>query len=56
MEILGEGLGLHHDDLYKRFKLMQDVDAILAETSALAAQHGLDLETVRDVLLKEFGG
>jgi Fe-S oxidoreductase len=56
MEILGEGLGLHHDDLYKRFKLMQDVDAIVAETSALAAQHGLGLEEVRDVLLKEFGG
>ena len=26
------------------------------ETSPLIAEHGLDLETVRDALLQEFGG
>jgi Fe-S oxidoreductase len=56
MEILGEGLGLHAEDLYKRLKQMRDIDDIVAETAPLAAQHGLDLETVRDALLVEFGG
>jgi Fe-S oxidoreductase len=55
MEILGEGLGLHAADLYKRLKMIKDIDDIIVETSALIAEHGLDLETVRDALLHEFG-
>ncbi len=55
MEILGEGLGFAAEDLYKRWKLMREIDEIIAETSALIAERGLDLETVRDVLLAEFG-
>jgi heterodisulfide reductase subunit D len=56
MEILGEGLGIASEDLYKRLKLIGDIDAIIAETSPLIAAHGLDLDTVRDALLFEFGG
>jgi Fe-S oxidoreductase len=56
MEILGEGLGLHSEDLYKRLKLIKDVNDIIVETSPLIAEHGLDLDTVRDALLQEFGG
>jgi heterodisulfide reductase subunit D len=56
MEILGEGLGFRAEDLYKRWKAMREVDAIIAETSPLIALHGLDLETVRDALLGEFAG
>ena len=55
MEILGAGLGLHAEDLYKRLKLMGDIDDIIVETSPLIAEHGLDLDTVRDALLAEFG-
>jgi hypothetical protein len=55
MEILGEGLGLHAEDLYRRLKMIKDVDDIIVETSPLIAEHGLDLETVRDALLQEFG-
>jgi len=55
MEILGEGLGLPSEDLYKRLKLMRDIDDIIVETSPLIAAHGLDLDTVRDALLQEFG-
>ena len=54
MEILGEGLGLHAEDLYKRLKMIKDIDDIIVETSPLIAEHGLDLETVRDALLQEF--
>jgi heterodisulfide reductase subunit D len=56
MEILGEGLGLKSEDLYKRLKAIRDVDDIIVETSPLIAAHGLDLDTVRDALLQEFGG
>ena len=56
MEILGEGLGLHSEDLYKRLKLMADIDAVIAETGPAIAAHNLELDTVRDALLAEFGG
>ncbi len=55
MEILGAGLGLHAEDLYKRLKMIKDIDDIIVETSPLIAEHGLDLDTVRDTLLQEFG-
>jgi heterodisulfide reductase subunit D len=55
MEILGAGLGLHAEDLYKRLKMIKDIDDIIVETSLLIAEHGLDLDTVRDTLLQEFG-
>ena len=54
MEILGEGLGLHSEDLYKRLKMIKDIDDIIVETSPLIAAHGLDLDTVRNALLQEF--
>ncbi len=56
MEILGEGLGLKSEDLYKRLKAIRDVDDIIIETSPLIAAHGLDLDAVRDALFQEFGG
>jgi heterodisulfide reductase subunit D len=55
MEILGAGLGLHAEDLYKRLKRIGEVDEIIAETSGLIAEYGLDLDTVRDALFAEFG-
>lgn len=54
MEILGEGLGFEAEDLYKRWKLMREIDDIIAETSPLIAERGLDLETVREALFSEF--
>jgi Fe-S oxidoreductase len=55
MEILGAGLGLRAEDLYKRLKRIGEVDEIVAETAPLIAAHGLDLDTVRDALFAEFG-
>jgi Fe-S oxidoreductase len=56
MELLGEGLGLDSEDLYKRLKQIREVDDIIADSADLVAAHGLDLDTVRDALLFEFGG
>ena len=55
MELLGEGLGLDSEDLYKRLKLVGDIDEIIVETAPLIEAHRLDLDTVRDALLAEFG-
>ncbi|MGH7098897.1 MAG: heterodisulfide reductase-related iron-sulfur binding cluster [Stellaceae bacterium] len=54
MELLGRGLGIESEDLYKRLKLIHDIDAIIAETSPLIAAHSLNLDIVRDALLFEF--
>ncbi len=57
MELIGESMGIHIPDLYKRLTLMGDIDAIIADTADMIAAHGLDLETVRDVVAQDmFGG
>src|SRR2546430_15059914 len=40
LEVVGASMGLHHDDHYKRLKIKQDVDAIVADCADLAAQIG----------------
>ncbi|MGH6769592.1 MAG: (Fe-S)-binding protein, partial [Xanthobacteraceae bacterium] len=47
LEIVGASMGLHRADTYKRLKMLQDVDAVIAECQDLAAKHGLDIETTR---------
>ena len=46
-EIVGASMGLHHDDHFKRLKILQDADAILADCKDLVSKHGLDVETTR---------
>lgn len=47
LEIIGASMELAHPDHYKRLKIMQDVDAIMADCADLAAQHGLEPATAR---------
>jgi hypothetical protein len=47
LEIVGASMGIHHDDQFKRLKMMQDADAIMADCQDLIAQHGLDADTTR---------
>ena len=57
MELIGEAMGIRIPDLYKRMRLMGDVDAIISDSADLINEHGLDLEQVREVLVREvFGG
>jgi heterodisulfide reductase subunit D len=42
LEIVGESMGIRHEDHFKRLKMMQDVDAIAADCGDLIARHGLD--------------
>jgi Fe-S oxidoreductase len=50
LEIVGASMGLHHDDTYKRLKIMNDVDAIAADCHDLVTRHGLHPETTRQVI------
>jgi Fe-S oxidoreductase len=52
LEIIGESMGLHEADHYKRLKLMQDADAIIADCRDLIARHGMDAEVAREVVVK----
>ena len=52
LEIIGESMGVHEPDRYKRLKMMQDADAIIADCRDLIAQHGLDAEVARNVVIK----
>jgi heterodisulfide reductase subunit D len=52
LEIIGASMGLHEDDSYKRLKLMQDAEAIVADCGDLVAQHKLDIEEARGIVAK----
>ena len=52
LDIVGASMGLHHDDHFKRLKIMQDADAIVADCKDLIAAHGLDPALARAVVAK----
>ena len=56
MELIGESMGITHVDLFKRLKLMQDVDLILAASQEYIDDNELDAEEVREVVLKDLLG
>jgi len=56
LELVGESMGLQHPDLFKRLKIMQDVDAILQDSATLIETNGLDLDEARDVILRDMLG
>ena len=51
LELVGEAMGVDRPDLFKQWKTMQDVDRVLADSAPQIAAAGLDLETVREVLV-----
>ncbi|HEX5453418.1 MAG TPA: (Fe-S)-binding protein, partial [Stellaceae bacterium] len=56
MELIGESMGIRIPDLYKRLRLIGDIDTIIADSADLIAAYGLDLDTVRDVLAQDMRG
>jgi heterodisulfide reductase subunit D len=56
MELIGESIGIHIPDLYKRLRLIGDIDTIVADAADLIAAYRLDLDAVRDVLAGEMAG
>jgi hypothetical protein len=43
-------MGLHHEDHFKRLKMLQDIDAVAADCSDLISRHRLDPETTRQAI------
>jgi Fe-S oxidoreductase len=56
LEVVGEAMGVERPDLFKQWKVMQDVDRVLAEVGDRLADAGLDAETVRDVMIAHIFG
>jgi heterodisulfide reductase subunit D len=52
LDIVGASMGLHHDDHFKRLKIMQDADAIVADCEDLIAANGVDPAMARDMVVK----
>ncbi|MFT5446793.1 MAG: heterodisulfide reductase subunit D [Gammaproteobacteria bacterium] len=53
MEIIGESMGCSREDVFKRLKTMQDVDAILADSADMIRVHDMDLDEVREVVIQD---
>jgi heterodisulfide reductase subunit D len=51
LEVVGASMGLRHEDRYKRLKILQDADAIVADCADLIAANGLDPAQARDVVV-----
>jgi heterodisulfide reductase subunit D len=47
LEVVGASMGLAHPDHYKRLKILQDVDLVIAECSELLAHHGIRDDAAR---------
>jgi len=56
MELIGEAMGMHIPDLYKRLQLLGDIDAVIAESAAFIAMHDMDLDEVRDAIAQDMFG
>ena len=52
LDIVGASMGLHHDDHFKRLKIMQDADAIVADCKDMIAAHRIDPALAREVVVK----
>jgi hypothetical protein len=51
LELVGEAMGVERHDLFKQWKIMQDVDRVLGEVDDQVEREGLDAEMVREVML-----
>ena len=56
LELVGEAMGVERPDLFKQWKMMQDVDRVIAEVGDQVAREGLDPEAVRDVMVTSILG
>jgi Fe-S oxidoreductase len=52
LELIGDSMGVHQDDHYKRLKIMQDADAIIADCGELIERHKLDAGEARSIIVK----
>src|SRR4030095_544715 len=54
ISLLGEAMGIEHPDVYKRYKLSADPEAVLKEVQPYVDANGLDPVRVLEVLRNAF--
>src|SRR5215467_284025 len=52
LDVVGASMGLHHADHFKRLKIMQDADAIVADCRDMIAAYRIDPAFAREVVVK----
>jgi Fe-S oxidoreductase len=52
LDIVGASMGLHYDDHFKRLKIMQDADAIVADCKDMIDAYRIDPAMARSVVVK----
>jgi Fe-S oxidoreductase len=52
LDIVGASMGLHHDDHFKRLKIMQDADLIVTDCTDMLAARNIDPAAARTVVIK----
>ncbi len=53
MELVGESIGIEVEDIFKKLKIMGDVDAILADCADMIDEHDLNIDALRTHLEAE---
>jgi heterodisulfide reductase subunit D len=53
VEIIGESIGIHVEDTYKKLALAASVEEALQHSAPLLAEHGLNPDEARDVLVAD---
>ena len=56
MSLTAEAMGIEHEDQFRRFRLMGDVETLLAEAADRLASAGLHPDEVRETLTREVFG
>jgi heterodisulfide reductase subunit D len=56
LELVGEAMGVTRPDLFKQWKMMQDVDRVLGDVAEQIEREGLDPEAVREVMVASILG
>jgi heterodisulfide reductase subunit D len=56
LEIVGASMGISEADHFKRLKMMQDADAIVADCADLLGRHGIDATAARAVVAEAMLG
>ncbi len=55
LTVFGRGLGIEFEDRFKKYRLWQDPERVLAETAPCARANGVDSERARAVVAEAFG-
>ena len=56
MDLVGASMGIEHEDVYKRLKMLADADAVMNASAGMIDAHRLDGAEVREVVVRDLLG